>query len=72
MKIDNLIELLKPNTKEVVLFLNKKTIDSFFEDIEIDDIYVTTINVENPKNTRSIYRNGFTIHFLESKTPINL
>lgn len=53
MNIDDLIELLKPHTKEVIMTTDKKTIDSFFDD------------KENVQSTRSIFKNGVTIHFLE-------
>jgi hypothetical protein len=66
MKIDNLITLLKPHTLETVLIIDKKTIDSFFDDIEIHEDYIATFDVETLLDARSIYRNGVTIHFLES------
>ena len=67
MKIDKLIELLKPHTTEVIITIDKRTIDSFFDELNNNSwTYATWKNPDpNPIGTRAVYRNGVTIYFIE-------
>ena len=67
MKIDNLIELLKPHTTQAIITIDKKTIDSFFDELNNNSLnYATWKNPDlNPIGIRAVCRNGVTIHFIE-------
>lgn len=65
MKIDKLIELL--NDEEIVIIVNKKTIDSFFDDIECVDSNSAIFDTQIHIGVRGIYRNGINIHFVDKE-----
>ena len=71
MKIDNLINEVKTTTKDLIIITNKRTIDSFFEDINKDVGSSSSFGVFNkPKDSKKaqgIYRRGVTIHFIDQE-----
>jgi len=67
MKIDKLIELL--DTEESAIIVNKKTIDSFFDELNsITWNYGTWKNPDPlPSGTVAVCRNGSTIYFINKE-----
>ena len=65
MKIDKLIELL--DVEEAIIIVNKKTIDSFFDDIEGISGESATFDMPIHMGARAIYRNSTNIYFVDQE-----
>ena len=65
MKIDKLIELLDPHANEAIIIINKKAIDSFFNDIEGVGGSHAAFNKPIHMGATAIVRNGLTIYFVD-------
>jgi len=65
MKIDKLIELL--DVEEAIIIVNKKTIDSFFDNTEGISGGSATFDMPIHMGARGIYRNGVNIYFIDQE-----
>ena len=65
MKIDKLIELL--NVEEAIIIVNKKTIDSFFNDIEGISSESATFDMPIYMGARGICRNSTNVYFVDQE-----
>lgn len=68
MKVDKLIELLKPHITEAIITIDKRTIDSFFDELNNNSWTCGTWENPDPNPTeiRALYKDGVTIHFKEN------
>lgn len=73
-KIDQLINLLVDNPKEVLIITNKETIDSFFEKIENESIKnnYASFNTHNDTGVRGLSIKGIDFYFGELKDLENI
>lgn len=65
MKIDKLIELLDPHANEAIIIVNKKAIDSFFDDVEGVGGSHATFYKPTHMGATAIVTNGITIYFVD-------
>lgn len=61
----NLIDFFKSTTEEVIIIVNKETIDSFFDGIDFPKTKYGVWKKPKKNNVRSIFRDGVTIHFVD-------
>jgi len=61
----NLIDFLKPTAEEAIVIVNKETIDSFFDNIDLPKTGYAVWSNPKKNKARSIFKDGVTIHFID-------
>ena len=68
MKIDEIINVVKDTTNEVIIITNQETIDSFLDDIKSktseSSVGYYKEKTENDNGVNSVYRNGVNLYFI--------